>query len=121
MTSGYLGRRVAIPCIRARFTATSSLGDIGLRAVWFDAKLPPHMGEFRGIREAPFRHHLSQRGQSRIGEEESGKPARHIEAHQAAVNQALGRRRQLRLALQWAPSPGPELKAVSNGWQCAEE
>jgi hypothetical protein len=61
------------------------------------------MGEFHRIRRAPFRHHLSQRCHSSIGEEVPGNIARRIEVHEAAANQALGCRRQLRLAFPWAP------------------
>ena len=91
------------------------------RKVWIDPKLPPDMREFRRIREAPVRHHLPQSDHPRLREEEPGDRGRCIKTHQAAINQALGGRRQLRLALLRATSPDPELKALGHGGQRAEE
>jgi len=80
-----------------------------------------HAGEFRWIREASVRHHLSQSDHPRFREEKPGDRRRCFKAHQAALNQTLGRRWQLRLALSWSTSPGSELKALGYGGQGAEE
>ena len=100
--------------------STTSLGGAEPK-VWIDPELPPDMGEFRRIREALVRHHLPQSDQPRFREEEAGDRGRCVETHHAAINQALGRRRQLRLAFLRATSPDPELKALGRGGQCTEE
>ena len=110
-------------CAPPRTLETSSATLLGGAEpkVWINPKLPPDMGEFRRICEALVRHHLPQSEQPRFREEEAGNRGRCIKTHQATINQALGRRRQLRLALLRATSPDPELKALGHGGQPAEE
>jgi hypothetical protein len=91
------------------------------RRVSINPELPPDMGEFRRIREAPVCHHLPQSGHPRVREEEPRDLGRCIKTHQAAINQALSGRRQLRLALLRATWPHPELKALGHCGQRAEE
>ena len=97
-----------------------SLGGVA-REAWVNAELPSDVGEFYGICEAAIGHHLSQSDSPRFGKEQPGNVGRCIKVHQTAVEQALGRRRELRLALLRTPSPTPQLKAFRYGRQCAEE
>jgi hypothetical protein len=79
------------------------------------------MGEFGRISEASIRHHLPQSDYPRFGEEKPGDRRRRIKTHQTAINQTLCGRWQLRLALLGTTSPGPELKAFSDGRQGPEK
>lgn len=84
-------------------------------------KLLSDVGEFPGIHETPVRHHLAQGGSPRAREEQPRNVGRPINTHQAAVNEGPGCWRQLRLAFLRAATPGPQLKALGDRWQCGEE
>jgi hypothetical protein len=79
------------------------------------------MGEFHWIREPPVRHHLPQTRHPRCREDKPRSLGRLIKAHQVAINQALGCRRQLWLILLRAASPRPQRKPSSDRRKKAEE
>jgi hypothetical protein len=52
-------------------------------------KLLPDVGKFPWVGEAAVGHHLSQRRQASLREEQPGRPNGGIEAHQPPLHQAL--------------------------------
>ncbi len=105
---------------RARNGWTGSHGS-RLFWTWVEAEFPAHVRERRRIDEATVGHHRPQRHKARLGEEQARWPGRRLEAHQPALEQALGDQRHLGLARLRAAAPGPELETVSNTWQGREE
>ena len=97
-----------------------SLGRLALGGL-IDTQLPSNMGEFRWIREPPVRHHLPQGHQPRGREDKPRNRGRLIKAHQAAINQALGCRRQFWLIFLRAAPPSPQRKPSGDGRKEAEQ
>jgi hypothetical protein len=108
--------------IMPRLTGARCGGQMGrpLRRRRFDfrhgieAKFLAHVCEFRGIGKTPVAHHSAQFGHPGLGKEQPWQALAGIKPHQPPFQEALGSRRQFRLASLRTAAPGLEEKAVGN-------